>query len=86
LEARVKERTAQLETANDQLQNDIRERQRIEASLRESEERLMAITDSAMDAVILFDEGGIISFWNPAATRVFGFSREKRWAEKSKHS
>jgi PAS domain S-box-containing protein len=77
LETRVTERTAQLEEANDQLQRDIQERQRIEASLRESEERLVAITDSAMDAVILVDESGIISYWNPAATRMFGFNREE---------
>jgi PAS domain S-box-containing protein len=76
LESRVKERTAQLEAANDQLQRDIQERQRIEASLRESEGRLVAITDSAMDAVILVNEQGIISYWNPAATRMFGFALE----------
>ncbi len=77
LESRVRERTAQLEEANDQLQHDILERRRIEGALRESEERLRAITDSAMDAVILVDDQGIISYWNPAATCMFGFDPEE---------
>jgi PAS domain S-box-containing protein len=77
LESRVKERTTQLEDANDQLQRDIVERRRVEMSLRESEERLQAITRSAMDAVVLVDEQGVISYWNPAATRMFGFDRQE---------
>jgi PAS domain S-box-containing protein len=77
LESRVEERTAQLRETNDQLQRDILERRRVEASLRESEERLHAITHSAMDAVVLVDERGVISYWNPAATHMFGFEPEE---------
>jgi PAS domain S-box-containing protein len=77
LESRVKERTFQLKEMNDQLQRDILERHRVEASLRESEERLHAITHSAIDAVILVDDQGVISYWNPAAARMFGFNPEE---------
>jgi len=45
-----------------------------EAKLHESEQRALAITDSAQDAVLMIDEGGKISFWNPAAERILGYS------------
>jgi PAS domain S-box-containing protein len=42
--------------------------------LAESEERFRGISASAQDAIIHVDEKGAISFWNPAAERMFGFS------------
>lgn len=45
-----------------------------EQSLRESEERFHAIADSANDAIISIDQRGMVSFWNKAASRVFGYS------------
>ncbi|MDP8229121.1 MAG: PAS domain S-box protein [Candidatus Electryoneaceae bacterium] len=35
------------------------------------------ITDSAQDAIIMMDHEGIISFWNPAAIRIFGYTQEE---------
>jgi len=46
-------------------------------NLKESESRLNTITNSAGDAIIMIDESGFISFWNPAAEKIFGFSREE---------
>ena len=51
---------------------DITERQRAEAALQESEQRLMTIIASAMDAVICLDHDHRISLFNPAAERMFG--------------
>ncbi|MBI5889907.1 MAG: PAS domain S-box protein [Nitrosomonadales bacterium] len=51
---------------------DITERKRAEESLRESEERLAGIIDSAMDAIISVDERQLIRLYNPAAEKMFG--------------
>ncbi|MGE4560781.1 MAG: PAS domain S-box protein, partial [Desulfobulbus sp.] len=42
--------------------------------LRESEKRLQGITDSALDAILMMDHSGAISYWNPAAERILGYS------------
>jgi PAS domain S-box-containing protein len=53
---------------------DITERNLSEQALRESEERFRAITTTAANAIILMDDGGRISYWNPAAEEMFGYS------------
>ena len=40
--------------------------------LCQSETRLRAITDSAQDAILMMDPEGDITYWNPAAERIFG--------------
>ena len=42
---------------------------------RESEARMQAITDSAHDAIAMMDPEGRVSYWNPAAERMFGHTR-----------
>lgn len=49
--------------------------------LRESEERFHAIVASTCDAIIMADEDSKISFWNPAAERIFGFTAEEAIGE-----
>lgn len=53
LEARVEERTAELRHSNEQLHAQIAERQRVEAALRESEERFRRIFDDAPIGIVL---------------------------------
>lgn len=43
------------------------------ANLRDSEARLRAILDTAMNGVILLNEQGLIDSFNPAAERMFGY-------------
>jgi len=53
---------------------DITERKRTEQALRESEERLAGIINSATDAIISVNEQQQICLFNPAAGQVFGLS------------
>jgi len=56
---------------------DVTERRRYEEALRESEERLRTITDTARDAIMMVDSDQAISYWNPAAEAVFGYSSQE---------
>jgi PAS domain S-box-containing protein len=48
-------------------------RKKIEESLRESEEKFKQISASAMDAVIMMDDEGLVCYWNASAERIFGY-------------
>jgi len=51
-----------------------RDRYKATEALRESESRLSAITDSAQDAILMMDPEGNLTYWNPAAERVLGYT------------
>jgi PAS domain-containing protein len=53
---------------------DILERAQAEADIRGSEERLRTIIDTAVDAIIVIDDEGIIQSVNPATERIFGYT------------
>lgn len=55
----------------------IREQKQSQQVLQESEDRLHTITDAAQDAVVAIDDQGAIRYWNRAAERIFGYSREE---------
>jgi len=61
---------------------DITMRKEAERALMESETRMRAITDSAHDAILMMDPDGNISYWNPAAERIFGYSRSEAIGKK----
>jgi len=46
-------------------------------ALRESEARMRAITDSAQDAILMMDAEGRVSYWNPAAETMFGYTADE---------
>ncbi|MDD2467892.1 MAG: PAS domain S-box protein [Desulfobulbus sp.] len=52
-------------------------RRQAQVELRESEARMRAITDSAHNAIIMMDPNGLISYWNPAAERILGYTRDE---------
>ena len=57
--------------------HDLSESRQAQQALRESEERMRAITTEAYDAILMMDASGNISFWNPAAQRIFGYPAEE---------
>ena len=61
---------------------DITERKVAEAALRESEEKYRTVMEANPDAVVLYDMEGKVIYFNPAFTRVFGWSLEERQGKK----
>ncbi len=53
------------------------ERKKSQQSLNDSEEKHRAISQAAMDAIIMLDNDGKIIEWNQAAEGMFGYSREE---------
>ncbi len=53
-----------------------KEVKRTEDAIRESEERMRSVLESALDCVITMDHQGRVVEFNPAAERTFGYKRE----------
>lgn len=75
LEIRVKERTAELETANLSLLNEIDARKRAEKEIIESEEKFRTLVETAPVA-IFFHRGVSFIYANPAAEKILGRSAD----------
>jgi PAS domain S-box-containing protein len=56
---------------------DITDRKQTLENLKLSEEKFQKISNSATDAIILIDHEGNISFWNSAATQMFGYKPQE---------
>ena len=46
-------------------------------ALRGSEERFYGIANSVKDALILVDEEAKVTYWNPAAEKIFGYTNKE---------
>jgi two-component system NtrC family sensor kinase len=56
---------------------DITGQKRAVDALRESEEKMRLLTGTAADPIVMIDNEDAISYWNPAAERVFGYRAEE---------
>lgn len=73
LEQRIQERTAQLESANQELQHEVKERGELTKLLQESEEKLESILNSLEEVVWSVEvTTNNLLFLNPAAQKVYG--------------
>jgi PAS domain S-box-containing protein len=78
LEIRIKERTADLQKANELLEKQIEERIRAEEKLKESEEKYRGLFENAGDAVFIVNiETGIILDANRQAEQLTGHTRQE---------
>ncbi|MEI7635977.1 MAG: PAS domain S-box protein [Syntrophus sp. (in: bacteria)] len=59
------------------ISEDITERKQFEETLRESEDKFRKISMVAQDGIIMIDNDGMVTFWNPAAEHMFGFTGEE---------
>ena len=70
MEALVRQRTAELLQANADLRKEMLERQSAQAVIKQ----FPAIIESSDDAIISKTLDGVITSWNPAAERMFGYT------------
>jgi PAS domain S-box-containing protein len=73
LEDMVKQRTEELEKANTDLKQEIRERREAEEMLRQSEERFRVIAEASPIQISVSRQDGSILFTNKAYNEAFGF-------------
>lgn len=59
------------------IKQDISDRKQAEADLRNSESRIRTILNTAVDGIITADDHGTIHSFNPAAEKLFGYSRDE---------
>ncbi|MFZ2855492.1 MAG: response regulator [Rhodocyclaceae bacterium] len=76
LEARVGERTAELEAANAELARQIVERELAEAALREREARIRRLVEANIIGVMFWNIDGTITDANDAFLRMVAYSRQ----------
>lgn len=74
LEAEVLRRTAELETANRDLQREIDKRKAIEAALRESEGKYRLLVENQNELVVKLDKQQRLLYVSPSYCRTFGKS------------
>ena len=63
---------------------DIAEKKHMQQKLQANEAKFRAISDSAIDAIFMFDEEDRITYWNPAAEQIFGYTEKEICRRKSK--
>jgi len=56
---------------------DITEKKRSEEAEQRTAKTLRIISDSAKNAILMMDPNGAISFWNPAATEIWGYQPDE---------
>ena len=78
-------RLSEVTVSRDSLSSEVRERQRVEAELRENRARLKEITEVLADGVMVVNSQGRITFMNPEAERLLGWQASEL-AEQDSHA
>jgi PAS domain S-box-containing protein len=74
-----------LDTYSRDLKAQIAERRLAQEALQESEERYRSVMEAAPDPIIVYDMKGCVTYFNPAFTRVFGYSLTESLGKKMDH-
>lgn len=69
--------SVELHEEKEELKREIQQRMKKEIEVQESEVKYRALTESATDAIITFDDKAIINSWNFSAERIFGYSPDE---------
>ena len=77
MEQRVKERTAELISTTEKLQQEIKEHQRAEEALRKSRERFRSLTEVTSDWIWEVDENGFYTYSSPKLFEMLGYGTEE---------
>ena len=77
LEARVQQRTQELQEANEQLRELVKSEQRVSQALKSSEARLRLITDALPAGIAYIDADQRYQFANQRIARAFGYSKDE---------
>lgn len=81
LEHRVAERTVDLRSTNERLQQELAERRQVEAALQESEARFRRLAENARDVIYRMSlPAGTYEYISPAAREIFGYAPEEFYA------
>jgi diguanylate cyclase (GGDEF)-like protein/PAS domain S-box-containing protein len=78
----AQKRLSEYSLMRDKALAELEERRRAQEAQRDSEEKLLSITDSALDAIVMIDTSDQVVFWNPAAEEMFGYSRDEALGRK----
>jgi PAS domain S-box-containing protein len=73
----LEQQAAELRRSNERLQGEIAERRRVEAGMRESEEKFRNYVERAPDGVFIVDDTGRYLEANESACRITGYSKEE---------
>jgi PAS domain S-box-containing protein len=75
----------QLERYSSDLNDEIGHRKKVENALRESEGRYRSVMEAAPDPIVVYNMKGEVILFNPAFTRVFGWSLDECLGAKLDH-
>jgi PAS domain S-box-containing protein len=75
MDREVKQRNAELSAANARLLQEVEERRRAEAKLRESEESYRLLVETMSDGFCMADENGVVTYANARMLEMMGHSR-----------
>ena len=74
-----------LATYDRELLTEIKERRQVQAALTESEEKYRSVMESVPDPIVVYDMSGVVTYMNPAFTKVFGYTLEDSLGSKMDH-
>ncbi len=77
MELMLAERAEKLEQMNEKLEEEISKKEQAQRLIEENADRLNKIIENALDAVVLMDAKGQVTFWNSQAKKIFGYSENE---------